>query len=136
MVNSKIRVGVIGLGYLGKFHFEKYRLNKSVNLTSIVDIDKKNLDLVDSTDIYKTTSFKDIIGKVDAVSIVTPTITHFSIAKYFLENKVHVLLEKPMTESVSEARKVKCNCKEEQMYTADRSFGAIQSCNKKIKVST
>ena len=48
MVNSKIRVGVIGLGYLGKFHFEKYRSNKSVNLTSIVDIDKKNLDLVDS----------------------------------------------------------------------------------------
>ena len=136
MVNSKIRVGVIGLGYLGKFHFEKYRLNKSVNLTSIVDIDKKNLDLVDSTDIYKTTSFKDIIGKVDAVSIVTPTITHFSIAKYFLENKVHVLLEKPMTESVSEAKKVKCNCKEEQMYITDRSFGAIQSCNKKIKVST
>ena len=45
MVNSKIRVGVIGLGYLGKFHFEKYRLIKSVNLTSIVDIDKKNLDL-------------------------------------------------------------------------------------------
>ena len=55
MVSSKIRVGVIGLGYLGKFHFEKYRLNKSVNLTSIVDIDKRNLDLVDSTDIYKTT---------------------------------------------------------------------------------
>ena len=83
MVNSKIRVGVIGLGYLGKFHFEKYRSNKSVNLTSIVDIDKKNLDLVRFTDIYKTTSFKDIIGKVDAVSIVTPTITHFSIAKVF-----------------------------------------------------
>ena len=106
MVNSKIRVGVIGLGYLGKFHFEKYRLNKSVNLTSIVDIDKKNLDLIDSTDIYKTTSFKDIIGKVDAVSIVTPTITHFSIAKFFLDNKVHVLLEKPMTESVSQAKKL------------------------------
>ena len=46
MTNSKIRVGVIGLGYLGKFHFEKYRSNKSVKLTSIVDIDKKNLDLV------------------------------------------------------------------------------------------
>ena len=106
MVNSKIRVGVIGIGYLGKFHFEKYKSNKSVNLTSIVDIDEKNLDLADSIDIYRTTSFKDIIGKVDAVSIVTPTITHFSIAKFFLENKVHVLLEKPMTESVSEARKL------------------------------
>ena len=106
MVNSKIRVGVIGLGYLGKFHFEKYKSNKSVNLTSIVDIDEKNLNLVDSNKVYRSTSFKDIIGRVDAVSIVTPTITHFPIAKFFLENKVHVLLEKPMTESVSEARKL------------------------------
>ena len=106
MVNNKIRVGVIGLGYLGKFHFEKYRSNKTVNLTSIVDIDQKNLHLVDSDKVYKSTSCKDIIGKVDAVSIVTPTITHFSIAEFFLKNKVHVLLEKPMTESVSEARKL------------------------------
>ena len=106
MVNSKIRVGVIGLGYLGKFHFEKYKSNKSVNLTSIVDIDRKNLDLVDSNKVYKTTSFKDIMEKVDAVSIVTPTVTHFPIAKFFLENKVHVLLEKPMTQSVSEAKKL------------------------------
>ena len=106
MTNSKIRVGVIGLGYLGKFHFEKYLLNKSINLTSIVDIDKKNLDSVNLENIYKSTSFKNIIEEVDAVSIVTPTITHFSIAKFFLENKVHVLLEKPMTESVSEARKL------------------------------
>ena len=106
MVNSKIRVGVIGLGYLGKFHFEKYSSNKSVKLTSIVDIDKKNLDLVNSKEIYKSTSYKDIIGKVDAVSIVTPTVTHFSIAKFFLDNKVHVLLEKPMTESVTQAKKL------------------------------
>ena len=106
MVNSKIRVGVIGLGYLGKFHFDKYRSNKSVNLTSIVDIDEKNLDLIDSNELYRSTSFKDVIEKVDAVSIVTPTVTHFSIAKFFLENNIHVLLEKPMTESVSEARKL------------------------------
>lgn len=106
MVNSKIRVGVIGLGYLGKFHFEKYRSNNSVKLTSIVDINKRNLDLVDTKEVYTTTSYKDITEKVDAVSIVTPTVTHFKIAKFFLENKIHVLLEKPMTESVSEARKL------------------------------
>ena len=55
MVNSKIRVGVIGLGYLGKFHFEKYRLNKSVNLTSIVDIDKENLDVGDRVALHRQT---------------------------------------------------------------------------------
>ena len=47
---------------------------------------------------------KNISEKVDAVSIVTPTVTHFTIAKFFLKNKVNVLLEKPMTQSVAEAR--------------------------------
>ncbi len=104
MASNKIRVGVVGLGYLGKFHFEKYQLNKSVDVTSIVDIDVKNLDCIGSEQVFKTNSFKKIIEKVDAVSIVTPTVTHFKIAKFFLENKVNVLLEKPMTKTLSEAR--------------------------------
>ena len=130
MVNSKIRVGVIGLGYLGKFHFEKYKSNKSVNLTSIADINKKNLDLVDSNKVYKSTSFEDIIEKVDAVSIVTPTITHFPIAKFFLENKVHVLLEKPMTESVSEARKLNAIAKKSRCIL---QIGHLEQFNPAIR---
>ena len=130
MVNSKIRVGVIGLGYLGKFHFEKYRSNKSVNLTSIVDIDEKNLYVVDSEKIYRSTSYKDIIGKVDAVSIVTPTITHFSIAKFFLKNKIHVLLEKPMTESVSEARKLNAIAKKNKCIL---QIGHLEQFNPAIR---
>ena len=104
MVSNKIRVGVVGLGYLGKFHLEKYQMNKLVDVTSIVDTDIKNLDCIGSEHIFKTDSFKKIIEKVDAVSIVTPTVTHFQIAKFFLENKVNVLLEKPMTKTLSEAR--------------------------------
>ena len=130
MVNSKIRVGVIGLGYLGKFHFEKYKSNKSVNLTSIADINKKNLDLVDSNKVYRSTSFEDIIEKVDAVSIVTPTITHFPIAKFFLENKVHVLLEKPMTESVSEARKLNAIAKKSRCIL---QIGHLEQFNPAIR---
>ena len=101
---KKIRVGVIGIGYLGKFHLEKYRLNKSADLTCLVDVNKKNLDLIDSPMIFKTKNYMDIRDKVDAVSIVTPTVTHFKIAKYFLENKIHVLLEKPMTETIRQAQ--------------------------------
>ena len=104
MVSNKIRVGVVGLGYLGKFHLEKYQMNKLVDVTSIVDTDLKNLDCISSKHVFKTDSFKKIIEKVDAVSIVTPTVTHFQIAKFFLENKVNVLLEKPMTKTLSEAR--------------------------------
>ena len=103
-MSNKIKVGVVGLGYLGKFHLEKYQSNKSVEVTSVVDIDDNNLDYIESEQIFKTNSFKKIIDKVDAVSIVTPTITHFQIAKFFLERKVNVLLEKPMTQSLAEAK--------------------------------
>ena len=105
-MSTKIRIGVVGLGYLGKYHLEKYQKNKSVKVTSVVDINKNSLKHVDSGQIFRSTLYKEIIEKVDAVSIVTPTVTHYKVAKFFLENNVHVLLEKPMTQSVSEARKL------------------------------
>jgi len=106
MISNKIRIGVVGLGYLGKFHFEKYRQNRSVNLTCAVDQKIKNLEFINDERIIKTDKYTDIIDNVDAVSIVTPTNTHFRIAKFFLENKKHVLLEKPMTETVAQATKL------------------------------
>tara|TARA_Y200000002_G_scaffold61114_1_gene46348 strand:- start:3412 stop:4329 length:918 start_codon:yes stop_codon:yes gene_type:complete len=106
MVNNKIRIGVIGLGYLGKFHYQKYKANKLVNLTSIVDTDIKNHSIVKEKGVLISENYQDIINKVDAVSIVTPTITHYELAKYFLNNKIHVLLEKPMTETVAQAKKL------------------------------
>ena len=102
-MTTKIRIGIIGLGYLGKFHYQKYMSNPSVNVTSVVDTDKTNFQIITDRNIFKSESYRDIIDKVDAVSIVTPTITHFKIAKFFLESKKHVLLEKPMTETVSQA---------------------------------
>ena len=106
MINNKIKIGVIGLGYLGKFHYQKYKLNRSVNLTAVVDSQINNLDFIDNNKILKTDKYTNIVDNIDAVSIVTPTNTHYEIAKFFLENKKHVLLEKPMTETVSQARKL------------------------------
>ena len=106
MVNNKIRVGVIGLGYLGKFHYQKYKANKHVNLTSVVDTDKKNYSIIKEKGVLIFKKYQDIVDKVDAVSIVTPTVTHYKLAKYFLDNKIHVLLEKPMTETVAQAKKL------------------------------
>ena len=106
MINNKIRIGVIGLGYLGKFHYQKYKANKFVNLTSVVDIDKKNYSIIKEKGVLMFEKYQDIVDKVDAVSIVTPTVTHYKLAKYFLDNKIHVLLEKPMTETVAQAKKL------------------------------
>tara|TARA_B100001093_G_scaffold520034_1_gene612190 strand:- start:2579 stop:3493 length:915 start_codon:yes stop_codon:yes gene_type:complete len=111
MLNNKIRVGVIGLGYLGKFHYQKYKANKLVNLTSVVDTNTKNHSIVKEKDVLVFEKYKDIVDIVDAVSIVTPTVTHYKLAKYFLDNKIHVLLEKPMTQTIAQAKKLNAAAK-------------------------
>ena len=104
MIYNKIKVGVIGLGYLGKFHYQKYKTNRSADLVAVADIDKENIYSIESKSIFRTNNYKDLIDIVDAVSIVTPTTTHYKIAKFFLENNIHVLLEKPMTETIAQAK--------------------------------
>ena len=130
MISNKIRVGVIGLGYLGKFHYQKYKLNRSVNLTSVVDQQIENLDFIDSKKIIKTDKYANIIENVDAVSIVTPTNTHYKIAKFFLENKKHVLLEKPMTETVTQANKLNSLAKRNKCIL---QIGHLEQFNPAIK---
>ena len=135
MISNKIRVGVIGLGYLGKFHYQKYKLNRSVNLTSVVDQQIENLDFIDSKKIIKTDKYADIIDNVDAVSIVTPTKTHYKIAKFFLENKKHVLLEKPMTETVPQANKLNSLAKRNKCILQIGHLEQFNPAVKKLKQS-
>ena len=104
MLRKKLKIGVIGIGYLGKFHLEKFTNNKQSEVIWVVDKLINNIDVPISAKILKTKNFKEIIDDIDAVSIVTPTNTHYKIAKFFLENKKHVLIEKPMTKSTSEAK--------------------------------
>ncbi len=104
MLRKKLKIGVIGIGYLGKFHLEKFTNNKQSEVIWVVDKLINDIDAPISAKILKTKNFKKIIDDIDAVSIVTPTNTHYKIAKFFLENKKHVLIEKPMTKSTSEAK--------------------------------
>lgn len=105
-IMSKLQVAVIGTGYLGKFHAEKYCKNEDVDLVAVVDINPEAAEMVaKACDGCKAiTDYNEIIDKVDAVSIVTPTETHHRVAKDFLSRGKHVLLEKPMTVSVEEAQ--------------------------------
>jgi predicted dehydrogenase len=100
----KLRVGVVGVGYLGKFHAEKYARMKDVDLVGIADIDPVAAKEV--ADRWGTTAFTthtDLLDRVDAVSVVVPTSAHFTVARDFLKNGVDVLLEKPMTNTIEEA---------------------------------
>lgn len=104
---KKIKVGVIGTGHLGKIHARIYAESKDVELIGVCDTDQAKATLCANT--FNSQPFFDyrkLISKVDAVSIATPTITHFKIARDFLKSKVHVLVEKPITLNTKQAEKL------------------------------
>jgi predicted dehydrogenase len=101
---KKIKVGVIGVGYLGRFHAEKYAQHPNVELIGVVDADASRAGQIAKK--LNTEAFADIsglFGKVDAVSIVVPTVLHHRVAKQCLEQGLHVLLEKPITSTLAQA---------------------------------
>ncbi len=100
----RLRAGVVGVGYLGKFHAEKYARHPGVALVGVVDSDRLQADRIAGQ--WGCRSYydhKDIIGKVDAVSIAVPTESHYAISRDFINNHVDVLIEKPMTTTIEEA---------------------------------
>jgi predicted dehydrogenase len=101
---KNLRVGVVGVGYLGQFHAEKYAAIQDVELVGVVDADPARAALIAKK--QNTRAFSEparLLGLVDAVSIVVPTAHHHRVAKRFLEQGVHVLLEKPITVTLEQA---------------------------------
>ena len=101
---KKLRTAVVGVGYLGQFHAEKYAQLPNAELVAVVDIDRRRADeIAAKLGARGCYDYREILDKVDAVSIVVPTQYHFEVAKAFLERGVHVLLEKPITTTLDEA---------------------------------
>ncbi len=98
---------MIGVGYLGRYHAQKYARLPDNQLVGVVDAREAERNAVAAE--LGTTAYadhRDLLGRVDAVSIVTPTPTHFAIARDFLDAGAHVLVEKPVTETVAQAREL------------------------------
>jgi predicted dehydrogenase len=99
-----LRTAVVGVGYLGKYHAEKYTQLDNSRLVGVVDIDAAAAERVaQACGTRAITDYRQLLGNVDAVSIVVPTRHHYKVARDFLERGVHVLLEKPITETLQEA---------------------------------
>jgi predicted dehydrogenase len=101
---EKLKAAVIGVGHLGKEHSRIYSEMPEVSLVGVVDTDKDAGEAVAQrckTRYYS--SLKEILDKVDVASVVVPTKSHYEITKELLNNGIHVLVEKPMTGTVSEA---------------------------------
>src|SRR5579872_1920097 len=101
--SSLIRSAVIGVGYLGRFHAQKYAALAGSQLVGIADPSPAARAAVgEELKVPAHADYRELLGRVDAVSIVTPTASHHEVAKAFLESGASVLVEKPMTVSVAE----------------------------------
>ena len=102
-----LRAAVIGVGHLGRFHARKYAALDDVELVAVCDLDRRRAREVAAVhDTRPIFDYRELAGQVDAVTIAADTSAHFDIARYFLDNGVHVLVEKPMTATSAEGREL------------------------------
>ena len=100
-----VRAGVVGVGYLGAFHAEKYASLPGIELVAVADTARARAELVAGRcQTQAVTDYRDLLGRVDCVSLAVPTHLHFALARDFLMHGVDVLVEKPMTETVADGR--------------------------------
>jgi len=101
---QKIKTGVIGVGYLGKFHAQKYANMEGVELVGVVDVDSDVAGKIAADCGCRAfTDYRELLPLVDAVSIVVPTSYHHQVALDCIESGVDILLEKPVTTTLDEA---------------------------------
>ena len=95
---------MVGIGHLGNYHLQKYEKLSDSKIVGVVDIaEERALSAAEKYNCEGFFDHRDLIGKVDAVSIAAPTGSHHKIARDFLESGVDVLLEKPITATIEEA---------------------------------
>ncbi len=105
--SAALRTAVIGVGYLGKFHAQKFAEIPGADLVAVVDVDIEARERVaKELGVDAIGDYRKLIGAVDAVSVAVPTPAHFEIARAFLDSGTHVLVEKPITETVEQAARL------------------------------
>lgn len=101
---TPLRTAVIGVGYLGAFHAQKYALLSGVELVGVVDSNpERAAEVAAACGCPAFGDYRALFGQVDAVSVVVPTQYHHQVAKDFLGAGVHVLIEKPITVTIEQA---------------------------------
>ena len=105
---NKVRVGVVGVGHLGAKHLKTYHsLEEKIHIAGICDIrEDRGRQLASQYNVPFTPHYQELLKDVDAVSLCVPTEAHFELAKFFLENGIHTLVEKPITVTVSQAEEL------------------------------
>ncbi len=101
---SRLKVGVIGVGYLGRFHAQKYAGMDDVDLVGVADTShERAIEIAAECGTEGFTDYRPLLEKVDVLSIAVPTQFHFEVAQDCLRAGRHILLEKPITQTIAEA---------------------------------
>jgi predicted dehydrogenase len=117
MAETPIPTAVVGVGYLGKFHAEKYAASPKAKLLGVVDIDATRAkEVARQVGAPALTDYRELFGRVKCVSVAVPTRLHFQVARDFIEAGIDVLVEKPLTADIAQAR---------ELVDAARSQGVI-----------
>jgi predicted dehydrogenase len=127
MQDTKIRTAVIGAGKMGAIHAKVYDSLPQSDLVAVVDTDIDKARKLARK--YKCSAFAscgDILDKVGAVTIATPTASHYELAKLFIENNVAVMIEKPLASDVSQGREIVELAKSRDVVAA---VGHSERCN-------
>lgn len=105
--SAPLRTAVIGVGYLGRFHAQKYAQLEGSKLVAVVDADAAAAQRVGAElGVEGLTDYRAVLDRVDAVSIAVPTPLHHQIGCACLDRGIHVLIEKPIATTVAEAREL------------------------------
>ncbi len=138
MSRKKIKTAVIGVGYLGRLHAQKYATLEASELVGVYDADPARAAIVAAE--FNTSAFSDmggLLGKAEAVSVVTPTEHHYRVGMEALSRGVHVMMEKPITTTTDEARALVAEAKRTgrvlQVGHLERFNGAMAALGGRIK---
>ena len=106
-MSRPLRAAVIGTGYLGNFHAQKYAALEGAQLVGVVDVDAARArEVAQRVGVPAYTDYREVLGSIDVASIVVPTEHHYEVARACLEAGVHILVEKPVTRTVEEAQRL------------------------------
>ncbi|MEC9281103.1 MAG: Gfo/Idh/MocA family oxidoreductase [Bdellovibrionota bacterium] len=135
---KKLRTAVVGVGYLGRFHAQKHAASEYSELVAVVDSNEARAkEIAEELGCGWFRDASELIGKVDAVSIAAVTQMHYELAKLFLENNIHVLVEKPITAASSQGQELcelaKKNSLKLQVGHIERFNPALQSVKEKLR---
>ena len=128
---DKIHTAVIGAGKMGAIHAKVYDQLPQSDFVAVVDVDRDKAEhLANRYGCCAFTDCADILDKVDAVTIATPTAHHLELAKIFIKNNIAVMIEKPLAADVKEGREIVELAKKNNAVVA---VGHSERCNPAVQ---